>query len=196
MAKPGAYLDWVTDGSAAKQVEPSDPKKLLGWIGNEAPSFQYFNWLFYLLDQWLKYLETTTDAYRLQYDAYVGTSTGCTYSNIQDAINAASVGWNIFVVDSLTCTTEVSINKTDISITFKDGVTYTKGTGATDCINVSNTGTRATIRGGRFVGFTNAIDLNATVPNVMIRDCRFSGNTVDINDAGNTTYSAEGCITE
>ena len=55
------HLDWVTDDDAAKYIAPSAGKRLSGWLKQEKPPFQYFNWAWRLIDRWLKYFETATD---------------------------------------------------------------------------------------------------------------------------------------
>jgi hypothetical protein len=50
-AYPLTFLDWV-----GTQVEPSAGKKAAGWVGNEKPPAEYFNWLFGQVDLWIKYL--------------------------------------------------------------------------------------------------------------------------------------------
>jgi len=53
--KPTDFPDW-TDGDPSKAVEPGGSKKAQGWVV-ESPPFQYMNWLFYNIDQWLKWLD-------------------------------------------------------------------------------------------------------------------------------------------
>ncbi len=62
MAKPTTKLDWVTDNDVTKITEPSVAKKLTGWLKEEKPPFQYFNWGWNLIDRWIKYFEEKTDA--------------------------------------------------------------------------------------------------------------------------------------
>ena len=60
LPKPTTNIDW-TDGAAAKQVEPSAAKKLLGLFALERPPFEFMNFLFFNTDEWIKYLESVTD---------------------------------------------------------------------------------------------------------------------------------------
>lgn len=60
MPKPSPQFTW-TDGSPTKVVEPSGPKKILGWQALERPPFEYMNWLFYHISNWLLYFESVTD---------------------------------------------------------------------------------------------------------------------------------------
>lgn len=59
-ARPATHIDW-TDGSALKVTEPTGGKKLLGWTKSERPAFQYMNWLFFNLDEWIKWAEDSID---------------------------------------------------------------------------------------------------------------------------------------
>jgi len=55
------HLDWITDDDSSKFIEPSGAKKLAGWLKEEKPPFQYFNWAFRVMDRWLQYFEAATD---------------------------------------------------------------------------------------------------------------------------------------
>lgn len=54
--KPISYLNW-TDGAPSKVVQPPSNFSLQGWQAAQAPPFQYMNWLFWLTDQWIQYLD-------------------------------------------------------------------------------------------------------------------------------------------
>lgn len=55
VSKPTKYPEWA-DGGSAGIVEPSGAKKLLGWVV-EKPPYQFFNWLFNLLYQWIEWID-------------------------------------------------------------------------------------------------------------------------------------------
>lgn len=59
-SRPSTFLDW-TDGSPSKVVQPPTSKQLQGWVAAEAPPFQYMNWLFWLTDQWIQFLDETIE---------------------------------------------------------------------------------------------------------------------------------------
>ena len=66
MAKPTNTPDWAST-TGGSQVEPSGAKKILGFTDQEKPPFQYFNWFWALISEWITYLngqftvsETTT----------------------------------------------------------------------------------------------------------------------------------------
>jgi hypothetical protein len=58
MAKPATQARWSTD--VGTTVEPTSGHKNTGWINERVP-FQYLNWLFNMIYQWLVYFEDTTD---------------------------------------------------------------------------------------------------------------------------------------
>lgn len=56
VTKPTTFPTW-TDGSPSKVVEPPSAKKLAGWTPGEPPPMQYMNWLFWLIDEWVKWFD-------------------------------------------------------------------------------------------------------------------------------------------
>lgn len=55
MAKPTKLPEF--NSGLANQTEPSGGKKILGWTLNEIPPSGYFNWLFYYIYLWLKWID-------------------------------------------------------------------------------------------------------------------------------------------
>ena len=55
------HIDWISDNDPAKYIEPSAAKRLQGWIAEEKPPFQYFNWAWRLIDRWLKWADAQSD---------------------------------------------------------------------------------------------------------------------------------------
>ena len=55
------HVEWITDDDANKFLVPSESKKLQGWVKEEKPPFQYFNWFWRLVDRWIQYFEDQTD---------------------------------------------------------------------------------------------------------------------------------------
>lgn len=53
VSKPSKYPEWADGGTI---VEPSGAKKSLGWIV-EKPPYQFFNWLFNLIYQWVEWFD-------------------------------------------------------------------------------------------------------------------------------------------
>lgn len=61
MNRPIEYPNW-TDGDPLKVVAPPGSFRLEGWDPGQAPPAQYMNWLFWLLNQWVMYFDTLTNA--------------------------------------------------------------------------------------------------------------------------------------
>ena len=55
------HVEWITDDDTDKYIAPSATKKLQGWIKEEKPPFQYFNWFWRLVDRWLQWAEAQSD---------------------------------------------------------------------------------------------------------------------------------------
>lgn len=62
MPKPAEKIHWATTAIPGVDiVEPPDNKKDIGWLSQEKPPYQYFNWLFNLIGQWQEYTEEIGD---------------------------------------------------------------------------------------------------------------------------------------
>ncbi|MCP4481428.1 MAG: hypothetical protein GY817_01180 [bacterium] len=59
MAKPTSKPEW-TDGTPANREEPDGSRKSTGFLA-ERPPFQWWNWLIWIIGQWVNYLEEITD---------------------------------------------------------------------------------------------------------------------------------------
>lgn len=55
MSQPSKLPEW--NSGVANQTEPSAPKKVLGWVVNEAAASSYFNWILYTIYLWCVYLK-------------------------------------------------------------------------------------------------------------------------------------------
>lgn len=87
--KPTNHTVWVTDGDTNKQVQPMSGKQLLGWVVNDKPPFQTWNWLHWNSWQWETYFEQITDLHSSQI-ATLNTAIG-TLANAS-GITAANAG--------------------------------------------------------------------------------------------------------
>lgn len=56
MSRPTDDLHWADDG-AADVVEPNAGKKDVGWVSDEEPPAQYFNWFMREVAKWIEYLD-------------------------------------------------------------------------------------------------------------------------------------------
>ena len=58
MPQPSEKFHWATTAIPGVDiVEPPDNKKDIGWLSQEKPPYQYFNYLFNIIGQWLDYVE-------------------------------------------------------------------------------------------------------------------------------------------
>lgn len=185
--RPSSKPEWTYGNGDPVAVEPTAGKKLIGWLVNERPPFQWLNWLFKNLSEWVDYFDenisTGMSGTRLQWDAIVGpTANGATHNTLAEALADAivPVGANILVCANETVDTTVQVTKQNVQIEFKPGVVFNKGLANTG-LQISASGVR--IRGGRFTNFTTQailIDVGSTY--AMLRDIRFGGNTLEVND--------------
>ena len=60
MSKPTTKTLW-TNGSPDNRIEPNSSKKNTGFLSDERPGFQHFNWIIWILGEWINYLESRTD---------------------------------------------------------------------------------------------------------------------------------------
>lgn len=63
--RPTLEPRWMTDPNFAdvnQTAEPNEGKKDVGWVGQEKPPAQYFNWLCGLLFRWVKWLNASYGA--------------------------------------------------------------------------------------------------------------------------------------
>ena len=177
--KPSNHIDW-TDGAASKIQAPTAGRQLTGYVAGDRPPAKEHNWIFHFCDLWNKYFEEVTDdivSQLLNFDAIVGAATGATHATLQDAINAASAGWKILVLDSETINTRISVNVSSLQIVCKPSVVFTKGA---DTVGLEISGARVKVEGGRFVGFTVGGDI--AIKCIAGADyCKFQDQTYALN---------------
>jgi hypothetical protein len=161
------------------------------------------NWLLYNIWEWIEYLEDVTDNMFFAYNAIVGSVALATHSTLQAAHDDAGIGpgSSILVLESAALDAPVNITKAGIEIIFKPNVTYSKGGGApTKALDIGSSADGVRIKFGRFSGFNGggdkAIEVALGADFVMLLNNRFSGNTIDIEDNGNTTITIQNPLTE
>lgn len=113
----------------------------------------------------------------LVYQKIVGSASGCTHSTIQAALDDASAGDRILVLDSFDVGTTLVIDIDNLLIESGSGVSLTDD-GAGTCFNIQAEGIR--INGFRFVDFTTAIDIDSTYQYNFITGCRFNNVTNEV----------------
>lgn len=188
---PASDPDWII-ANPGNGTEPTGSQKDVGYMSNQKPTFQNFNWLFYNVTLWIRYFVGAVNALNntgVAYEASIGT--GGTYADINAAMadGGLPAGSRLLVLNSLVLTTTQQITKVNTQIDLRPGVVLSDG-GAATGIRISATGVR--IRGGKLSGFSVAaflIDLASDFS--MIGEMRFFGNTNDItdNNGKGTTYA-------
>lgn len=186
MAKPSSKPDWTITNpdQASISVEPSGSKKNIGWLADERPAAEFWNWLLLNITEWINYFETLTDglANQLgQYDAVIGF--GGTHASINALMADAGIATlkNVLVTDSILVDTIQVINQPGMNFTFKPQTSLSMGAAT---IGLRIDAERVRIKNARFLNFTGkAIELTANAKNCMIVENYFKNNTVTIDDA-------------
>lgn len=119
------------------------------------------------------------------YAAIVGSASFCTHATLAAALadSAVTAGSKILVTSDETLNSTVSVTKADMRIEFMPGVTFTNGSAGTG-ISIGAAGVR--IIGGRFSGFTLAINITTGFNFNFINECRFVSNTTNWTEADPT----------
>ena len=196
--KPLSKTNWTVGNPdfGVVTIEPTAQKKEDGFFPSERPSRKTFNWILFITDAWIKYFEEVTDTLLvISAGVRIVAASGGTDTTLQAAHDNATAGDKIIVLDDAALASTVNITKANLEIEFRNKVTYSDN-GAGDAISLAASANRTIIRGGRFTGFTNAINLNVGADFVAFRDIRFATNTLDIKDNSNATFTAEGLMPE
>lgn len=192
MPKP-SFINWTVGNVdfATITVEPSNAKKQQGWMPDEMPPMEYFNWLFYQCDQLSQWLDRAKGA-----DIIVGDETIDDYDNLSDAIAAATEGQTIRVKKDLTLNSTVVINVDNLRLVIDPQYSIIKGTALTG-LQIDANGVR--LIEGRMQGFSTsgdkAIEVLTGSLYCMIRDYRFKDCDTDVSDVDGTS-SITGSIIE
>ncbi len=120
MAKP-SYVDWIPDNTTGIATPPG-AKLDVGWVSAEKPPYQYMNWLFNLLSQWVNFTGPGAPT------VIVGDADFCTHATLADAVADTDVGTNIRVLlaESQSISATINLTKAGWKIEALPGVTYTK----------------------------------------------------------------------
>lgn len=149
MTKP-SYPAWIPSNNVALIVAPSGAKLSTGWAAAEKPAFQYMNWFFNLVSNWINLVGAAS------HDVVVGAGANCTHATLAAAVADAAVTTNVKVLiqDSVTLAATVNLTKAGWQIEFAPGVTYTAGAAT---IGFSLQASGIEVRRARFSGFATAI---------------------------------------
>lgn len=179
LPKPTVKSNWTVGNVDFVNVtiEPSVAKKEAGWAPTERPPAQLMNWLFWIVDQWIKYFESVTDAQFINYDIIIGntgTNPAATHDTLQDAIDDGAIGSNqsVLITENQTINTTIDMSKSFWRIFCQPGVEFTKG--ATTA-GVSMNAEGIEWQNGRFIGFTTGGDKAITMT-ALASYCKIIGS--------------------
>lgn len=174
MAKP-EDIGWAPASEAAIE-EPSNGKKTTGFLPEEEPPSQWFNWFWKLVSNWTKHLELSS------FDIIVGASAYATHTTLAAALADAAYTTNkrVLLLDSATLASTITLNKAGWRIYAAPGVTYTAGA-ATKAFSV--TAARCEIRSLRLSGFTTGIEFTSAGDYGRVADCYFASCTTEIDES-------------
>lgn len=202
LPRPANFNEWTTTNPTAR-IEPTASKKESGWAADERPSFEFMNFLFFNIDDWLKYLDSQVALVRssAQFTVNVDPQLG-DFTTLQDAIDSVDVvaGSKILVTSDLTITEAVQLSKQDIEIEFRPGSKIILDAGVTTGIRgleIISTADRVRLKHVRFQGFVNPGDvclwLDVGADNVFLFNPVFdAGQAQNFEDNSNSTYVSIG----
>lgn len=125
------------------------------------------------------------------YDAVVGNilNAGVTHADLKSALDNASDGWKILVLESETIDTVPVVLNDNIEVIFKRGVTFTRGAAT---IGLQIDGNDCKIVNGRFKDFSTGGDNGLKVSVGALRSYldapRFLNCATAVNDLGTNTF--------
>ncbi len=120
MAKP-TYIGWIPNNTTGIDVPPGG-KLAVGWASAEKPPYQYFNWFFNLVSQWVNFVGPGAPT------VLVGSAAYCTHATLAAAVADAGLGTNLRVLltESALISSTIHLSKAGWQIEALPGVTYTK----------------------------------------------------------------------
>lgn len=140
----------------------------------------------------MPFCTSTTTTGANEYDAIVGSIPQANYSSLKQALDNASDGWKILVLEDETIDSGAipSINNNNIEVVFKNGVTFTKGSAGFGLIVNAD---YCIVRMARFKDFASAgnfgIQVAAAKKYNNIDSPRFNNCDGSIDDNGDNTIN-------
>lgn len=179
MSKP-SYIGWIPNDTTGIATPPGG-KLDVGWVSAEKPPFQYMNWFFNLVSQWINLVGPGSP------EVVVGSGAECTHATLAAAVADSDVGINVRVLltESASISSAIVLSKAGWKIEALPGVTYTKGGAATTCISIQADG--VAISGLRFSAWSTAGDKAITGTSAWtygrVLFCNFATCDTEIDDA-------------
>ena len=118
MSQPSSKPSWVPSDDATKIIEPSTSKKNTGWLAEEKPPYQYFNWFWNVFSKWVDWFQGCNP-----YNIVVSSdSDEQDYASLEAYIAAgATAGDRVIIKNDQTITAQITI-PSDIEITMLKNV--------------------------------------------------------------------------
>lgn len=193
MAKPASKPNWTYNNPdfATRSVEPTAQKKTMGFNVGERPASEFFNWLLWIISQWIDHFDETigqTSATSTIYSAILGgaSATHADINAIMADADLANQDLRILLAGPLVFAQTQIINRDGIEILGVPGATISKGGGTAIGIQIESS--RVKIKDVRFLNWDEvggeAINLTATSKNCVISDNSFHTVSKDINNLG------------
>ncbi len=179
MSGKPVYPAWIPDNTTGIAT-PAGAKLAVGWLSAEKPPFQYMNWFFNLISQWMYFSGPTAP------DAIIGTQAFCSHATLAAAVADTGLGTNlnILIAESASISTTIHLTKAGWKITAAPGVTYSKGSTST-CISVE--AANVEINRLRFSAFGSGGDKAITGTSAWqygrVLFCNFFSCDTEIDDA-------------
>lgn len=200
-SRPTTYLNW-TDGSPTKVTQPPSQQLLSGWTEGEPIPFQYLNWLFWLTDEWVQYLDNqlNNDVSVFNLDQTMRLINGGTWSwNLGTSTLAWSSAFNLAIPSIPDSNNQVAAGNAVLS----DGqVAYVAAnvpfTTTGNTTNGSNVVTNLAFETGIVVGQTvtgTGIPNSTTVSTISGNTVTLSQNATATNTGVNLTFSGVAGLT-
>ncbi len=174
-----SYIGWIPNNTTGIAT-PSGGKLATGWLSAEKPPFQYMNWFFNLVSQWVNFLGPNAPT------VVVGSAAYCTHATLAAAVADAGVGANIRVLltESQSISSIIHLTKAGWQIQALPGITYTKS-GVASCISCE--AANIVIQGLRFAAWSTggdkAITGTAAWTYGRVLFCNFNACDTEIDDA-------------
>lgn len=139
----------------------------------------------------LPFAITTSATGSNEYDAVVGNvlMAGVTHGDLKSALDNASDGWKILILESEEIDTTPVVTKNDIELVFKRGATLEKGLAA---IGLQVNGNDCKIVNARFLNFSvggdNGLRINTGALRTYVQGARFANCATNTNDLGTQSF--------
>lgn len=174
-----SFIGWIPNNTTGISTPPGG-KLAVGWLSAEKPPFQYMNWFFNLVSQWVNRLGPNAPT------VVVGSAAYCTHATLAAAVADSGVGTNINVLltENYSVTSTIHLTKAGWHISAVPGITYTKSGTST---GISCEANDIQIIGLRFSSWSTGGDKAITCTSAWtygrVLFCNFFGCDTEVDDS-------------